>query len=143
MASTAISGLAPSSRQKINAFQASFFIRLIDELAAEESAAGRGPFRDLGAYSRFLEGAYACGFVCRDFLPEAFHWEVFLTNPDAVLSAPFKHVRQFVHYMLRAERHADAGFENGGGMVFEALRSGALSKISRRLSVEISTAWSG
>jgi hypothetical protein len=46
------------------------------------------------------------------------------------------YARRFVHILMRAERHSDAGESDGGGHIIEALRVGALIIIAERLESE-------
>jgi hypothetical protein len=75
--------------------------------------------------------------VCRDISPRGEYFEPFVQNPRQLETATFAQIRRFVHFMIRAERHGDGGGDFGGGMVYKALRSGALGVIARRLNEEL------
>jgi hypothetical protein len=112
---------------------ARFLGRLIRELAAAFRKRRGRPFRDLPEYGRLIEGAYAMKFVAADIAPRPEYFLPYLSTPERLMTADLRTARRFVHYMMRAERHADAGSELGGGCIFDALRSGALEIVAERL----------
>lgn len=86
------------------------------------------------AYRRFVDGAYVCGFVCCDVhLAEAHgFYRMMMEDPAALRAARLDTLRCLVHVMMRAERLADLWNDEGtgGGVVEEAVRSGALAAIA-------------
>lgn len=89
-------------------------------------------FFKLDAYRIFIEGAYACGFVCRDLKPD---------NPleaerdraaEAIAGWSFPVLRQYVHYLVRHERWAD-GFASP---ILESLAAGHLQQVADRLETD-------
>ncbi len=131
-----------SKRAAVNEFQARMLVLLINAL--ETAALGhfgvqgheRLPmerheeFTALLEYRLFVEGAYACGFVCTDFAPGGPTVERGVRVEDAVGSWLFFELRHYVHTLLRSERWAD-GYSSP---IFEALVQGVLQAISRRLA---------
>ncbi|PRZ56354.1 hypothetical protein BX589_1014 [Paraburkholderia fungorum] len=130
-----------SKRSAVNEFQARTLALLTETL---ESAALRHfgvpgrerlhterhkEFTALPEYRLFVEGAYACGFVCTDFAPGGPTIDSAERPEDAVDSWTFFELRHHVHTLLRAERWAD-GYSSP---IFEALAQGVLSAISGRL----------
>jgi ADP-ribose pyrophosphatase YjhB (NUDIX family) len=86
---------------------------------------------DLPEYRRFVEGAPACGFVVEGFPPE--EWldlEDIDRHPERAVSimGP-KDIREYLHTLHRSEKWAD-GYSSP---MFEALASGALQAVARRL----------
>lgn len=86
-------------------------------------------FFKLEAYRIFIEGAYACGFVCRDLKPD---------NPlegereraaEVIAGWSFPDLRQYVHYLVRHERFAD-GYSSP---ILESLVAGHLQQVADRL----------
>lgn len=120
----------PSVREDITFEQAQFFISLIRDLEAAWHANPEGCLNKLPEYGRFLSGAYACGFVCRDIRPDevADEYWAFMREPDRLRSASFDILRRMVHFMLRAERWNDEG--ESGGCIEQALHNGALAVIA-------------
>lgn len=135
---------APSKRSAVTEFQARTLALLIDtiERAAlrhfNVPAASRLPvaryeeFFALPEYRLFIEGSYACGFVCKDFSPEGPVVERPQRAEEAVNAWTFFELRHQVHTLLRSERWAD-GYSSP---IVESLTQGALSAMSRRLSNE-------
>lgn len=124
---------APSVSPDQARFIARFIARLIRELAAAWRRSPGRAFRDLPEYGRLIEGAYAMKFVAADIAPTPEYFLPYLTAPARLRTADLQTARRFVHYMMRAERHADAGSEHGGGCIFDALRAGALEIAAERL----------
>jgi hypothetical protein len=91
-------------------------------------------FFDLPEYQRFVLGAYACGFVCRDMTPmgEVSYLEMRDMPRSALSSVSFRQLRHFLHTLLRDERWAD-GYSSP---VREALESGALELVATRLETD-------
>lgn len=125
----------PSQRSQITDEQARFFARLIHDLE-HAWRQPHGAFRDLPEYERLNAGAYVCGLVCRDITPNGEYYEPFIRDPGRLEFATFSQIRRFVHFMMRGERHADGGDDFGGGLIYEALRCGALDIIANRLNRE-------
>lgn len=131
-----------SKRTAVNEFQARMLALLIDALEAAAlkhfdvhgherlPAEQHGDFTALPEYRLFVEGAYACGFVCTDFAPGGPTIEPSVRVEDAVDSWSFLELRHFMHTLLRSERWAD-GYSSP---IFEALTRGVLQATSRRLA---------
>lgn len=140
-AASRISRRAPSRRSRVTQHQARHLVQLIRLLEREALAHFRvpvaarlprerfGDFFKLESYRVFIEGAYACGFVCGDLEPD---------NPlegerdrptEAIAGWAFPQVRQFVHYLVRHERWAN-GFSSP---TFAALADGHLQQVADRL----------
>jgi hypothetical protein len=126
-----------SKRSPVTEEQARFLAILIQELAdeyrMETQLQGRDltleAFFDLAAYRRFLHGAYACGFVCRDFKPD-FPIDDMLIRPEESLTVlPFHRLRHYIHTLMRAERWSDSY----SSPIRTALEAGALGVAQRRL----------
>ncbi len=130
-----ISNTPPTVRRPIYVEQATLFALLIRELAGAWRTQRTQSFRDLPEYGRLIHGAYACGFVCRDIDGAALaeRMTAMTGEPDCLRHADFSTIRRYIHTMMRAERHADAGTDFGGGFIFEAIRSGALDIVAERL----------
>ena len=138
-----ISSTAPSIKRPIYAEQANLFARLLLELISAWERDDDREFCDLPEYGRVIQGAYACGFVCRDVkAPEFMEQMGWLTqNPAELRAADFTTIRQYVHTIMRMERLHDSGDELGGGFIYDALRRGALAIVADRLRHE--SAWRG
>ena len=119
-------------RSPVTEDQVSLFCRLSDDLVRafhDDSS----KLRYKPEYERFVQGAYACGFVCSDIVPVGSvlkHAE----KDGWVEKAPFVTVRRYVHTLIRSERHADMGEDWGGGNIYSAIRSGVLQRIVSRLA---------
>jgi hypothetical protein len=119
-------------RSPVTEDQVSLFCRLSDDLVRafhDDSS----KLRYKPEYERFVQGAYACGFVCSDIVPVGSvlkHAE----KDGWVEKAPFLTVRRYVHTLIRSERHADMGEDWGGGNIYSAIRSGVLQRIVSRLA---------
>lgn len=130
-----VSNTWPSVGRPILVEQARFLALLARELIAAHSAPSGIAFRELPEYRRFLHGAYACGFVCRDILLSTVAYNA---SPQELRRADFITIRKHVHMMMRGERNACCGFDfeesdEGGGWVYGAVESGALEAIAARL----------
>ena len=131
-----------SKRAAVNEFQARMLVVLVDTLATAAQghfgvrdherlpAERHGEFTALPEYRLFVQGAYACGFVCTDFAPGGPTIERGVRVEDEVGSWTFFELRHYVHTLLRSERWAD-GYSSP---IFEALIQGMLQAISRRLA---------
>jgi hypothetical protein len=115
--------------------QVQLFVLLTRELTA---AYERQPdinldgFGELPEYQRFLLGAYACGFVCRDFSPmEGGRFEMMRSRPmEHLADCTLNVLRHWVHTLLRAERWA----EGWSSPIREAINGGALQLVAERLT---------
>lgn len=134
---TLINRKAPSKHSPVYAEQAKFLAilarDLIDEYRMTIELEGKeldlSEFFIIPAYIRFLHGAYACGFVCRDFTPD-FPIDAMLIRPRESLSAlSFHQLRHYVHTLLRAERWAD-GYSSP---IRSALDAGTVEALHDRL----------
>jgi hypothetical protein len=89
-------------------------------------------FFRLEAYRVFIEGAYACGFVCRDLKPDS-PLEAERNRPaEAIAGWSFPQLRQYVHYLVRHERWAD-GFSSP---ILDAIAAGQLQQVADRLETD-------
>lgn len=144
MSPRTIARQAPSRRSKVNQHQARHLVQLIRWLEREALSHYRVPvasrlprdrfaeFFKLEAYRNFIEGAYACGFVCRDLRPD---------NPlegerdlpaEAIGRWSFAELRQYVHYLVRHERWAD-GYSSP---LLDSLTAGNLQRLADRLETD-------
>ena len=136
-----ISRSPPGKRSVVTQHQARHLVQLVRLLEREALNHFRVPvasklpkdrfaeFFKLEAYRIFIEGAYACGFVCRDLKPD---------NPlegqreraaSVVAGWTFPELRQYVHYLVRHERFAD-GYSSP---ILESLIAGHLQQVADRL----------
>lgn len=89
-------------------------------------------FFKLEAYRIFIEGAYACGFVCRDLRPDN-PLEAERDRPaEAIATWSFPELRQYLHYLVRHERFAD-GYASP---ILESLVAGHLQQVATRLETD-------
>jgi hypothetical protein len=144
MSPRTIARQAPSRRSTVNQHQARHLAQLIRWLEREALSHYRVPvasrlprdrfteFFKLEAYRNFIEGAYACGFVCRDLRPD---------NPlegerdppaEAIGRWGFTKLRQYVHYLVRHERWAD-GYSSP---LLDSLAAGNLQQVADRLETD-------
>lgn len=121
----------PSKESQIYADQADLFILLIRQLVEADRETPRKSFREMPEYDRFLLGSYACGFVPTGFTINFELFQKFMNDPRQILKSTFPQLRSFTHYLLRSERHSDAGGEYSD--VMNAARNGALSAVADRL----------
>jgi hypothetical protein len=132
---------APSKRSVVYEAQAEFLARCIRRLeiafhqsfsAPYDPDAGDSPrFWAMPEYEVFHDAAYACGFVCDDFVPN-FPIELANERPHETLGREsFAGLRHYIHTLLRAERsnRIDGYFSP----VCSAIQSGALGVIATRL----------
>jgi len=140
-ASGRISRRPPSRRSVVTQHQARHLVQLVRLLEREALRHFRVPvaaklprdrfveFFKLEAYRIFIEGAYACGFVCRDLKPDN-PLEGERERAAAVIAGwPFSALRQYVHYLVRHERFAD-GYSSP---ILESLIAGHLQQVADRL----------
>lgn len=134
----------PSRRSAITQHQSRHLVQLVRLLEREALARFRVPvaarlprerladFFKLEAYRVFIEGAYACGFVCRDLRPD---------NPlegardraaSLIAGWTLPELRQYVHYLVRHERFAD-GYSSP---ILESLIAGHLQQLANRLETD-------
>ena len=139
-----ISRRPPSRRSVVTQHQARHLVQLVRWLEREAlnhfrvPVASRLPkdrhaeFFKLEAYRIFIEGAYACGFVCRDLKPD---------NPlegerdraaEVIADWSFPELRQYVHYLVRHERWAD-GYSSP---ILDSLAAGHLQQVADRLETD-------
>ncbi len=131
-----------TSRDPVTCEQVAFFSILLNEFveaAHSMQSNGRplymGKLVEHPAYNRFMRGAYACGLVCSDMSPDETGKtaETLKRDPSTLLSMPWRRVREYVHYMMRAERWAYQGADFGGGFIRDALVDGHLRLLAARL----------
>lgn len=132
----------PSSRTPLNDYQRVHFCQLTEQLLEQALAQfsvratsqlpedGWSSFTQTREYLLFITGAYACGFVCSDLKPKLDLDRVNRSPRDQIARMDLKKLRHYVHMLLRAER-ANDGY---GSVIWEAVRSGALEVLLRRLA---------
>ena len=131
----------PGKRSVVTQHQARHLVQLVRLLEREALNHCRVPiasrlprerfadFFKLEAYRIFIEGAYACGFVCRDLKPDN-PLEGERERAAAVIAGwSFPELRQYVHYLVRHERFAD-GYSSP---ILESLIAGHLQQVADRL----------
>ncbi len=136
-----ISRSPPGRRSVVTQHQARHLVQLVRLLEREALNQFRVPvasklpkdrfaeFFKLEAYRIFIEGAYACGFVCRDLKPDN-PLEGKRERAAAVIAGwSFPELRQYVHYLVRHERFAD-GYSSP---ILESLIAGHLQQVADRL----------
>jgi len=136
-----ISRSPPGKRSVVTQHQARHLVQLVRLLEREALNHFRVPvasklpkdrfaeFFKLEAYRIFIEGAYACGFVCRDLKPDN-PLEGERGRAAAVIGGwSFPELRQYVHYLVRHERFAD-GYSSP---ILESLIAGHLQQVADRL----------
>lgn len=134
----------PGRRSAVNQHQARHFVQLVRLLEREALGHFRVPvaarlpkerfaeFFKLETYRIFIEGAYACGFVCRDLRPDN-PLEGERERAAAVIAGwSFAELRQYVHYLVRHERFAD-GYSSP---ILESLIAGHLQQVADRLETD-------
>ena len=143
-AATRISRRPPSKRSAVTEHQARHLVQLIRLLERDAlshfhaPAASRLPmdrfdeFFKLEAYRIFIEGAYACGFVCRDLNPDNPLESERTRAAEAIAGWTFAQLRQYVHYLVRHERWAD-GYSSP---IFDSLTEGHLQRVADRLTTD-------
>lgn len=136
-----ISRSPPGRRSVVTQHQARHLVQLVRLLEREALNHFRVPvasklpkdrhaeFFKLEAYRIFIEGAYACGFVCRDLKPDN-PLEGERDRSAAVIAGwSFPELRQYVHHLVRHERFAD-GYSSP---ILESLVAGHLQQVAGRL----------
>jgi len=131
----------PGRRSVVTQHQARHLVQLVRLLEREALNHFRVPvaaklpkdryaeFFKLEAYRIFIEGAYACGFVCRDLKPDN-PLEGERERAAAVIAGwSFPELRQYVHCLVRHERFAD-GYSSP---ILESLVAGHLQQVADRL----------
>lgn len=128
-----IKGRLLSSRSPVTEAQVQLFAQLTRELVA---AYGRQPDASLSEwfalpeYARFVMGAEACGFTCRDLSPDG-DFDAMATWPrDHLATCGLAKLRRFTHTLLREERWAD-GYASP---IRETVANGALQLVVERLT---------
>ena len=142
--SSRISRRPPSKRSAVSEHQARHLVQLIRLLERDAlshfrvPAASRlpkdrsGEFFKLESYRIFIEGAYACGFVCRDLNPDNPLESERERAAAAIDGWRFPEIRQYVHYLLRHERWAD-GYSSP---IMDSLVEGHLQRVADRLETD-------
>lgn len=136
-----ISRSPPGKRSVVTQHQARHLVQLVRLLEREALNHFRVPvasklpkdrfaeFFKLEAYRIFIEGAYACGFVCRDLKPDN-PLEGERERAAALIAGwSFPELRQYLHYLVRHERFAD-GYSSP---ILESLVAGHLQQVADRL----------
>lgn len=136
-----ISRRLPSGRSPVNQHQARHLVQLVRMLERDALQHFRVPvvsrlpkdrhvdFFKLESYRVFIEGAYACGFVCADLKPDNPLERARGSEAEAIARWPFGQLRQYLHYLLRHERWAD-GYSSP---ILESLSNGYLQQVADRL----------
>ena len=143
-AGTRISRQPPSKRSAVTEHQARHLVQLIRLLERDAlrhfcvPTAARLPtgrfdeFFKLESYRIFIEGAYACGFVCRDLNPDNPLETARARAAEAIAGWTFAELRQYVHYLIRHERWAD-GYSSP---IMGSLIEGHLQRVADRLETD-------
>lgn len=143
-AGTRIARRPPSKRSAVTEHQARHLVQLIRLLERDAlshfhaPSASRLPtdrydeFFKLDTYRIFIEGAYACGFVCRDLNPDNPLETERARAAEAIASWSFVELRQYVHYLVRHERWAD-GYSSP---IMDSLVEGHLQRVADRLETD-------
>jgi len=130
-----------SKRSHVNEYQAHHLADLIDRLARDACAHFKvadvsrlpteqhGEFFKLDTYMLFINGAYACGFVMRDAMPDNPLAESREGTEIAVRSLDFMRLRQLLHFLLRHESWSDGNYS----AILNALANGLLPAIAEKL----------
>lgn len=139
-----ISRSTPGRRSPVTQHQARHLVQLVRLLERDALTHFRVPvaarlpreryadFFKLEAYRIFIEGAYACGFVCHDFKPDN-PLEADRARATATIARwTFPQLRQYVHHLVRHERWAD-GFSSP---ILESLADGHLQQVADRLETD-------
>ncbi|GGY24829.1 hypothetical protein [Paludibacterium paludis] len=121
-----------SQRTAVRAEQADFLALLIDELLDAARRHDTAP-DELPEHRRFVEGARACGFVCRDVATYGKHLDPYLERPELLGQASFHEVRRFVQALAVSPQRLD---RDGGSPIAAAIGNGALHCVARRLREE-------
>lgn len=132
---------AASKRSAINEFQARHLCALarymvqavveqsevdsVDDLPEE----GWEAFTNMPEYELFVQGAYACGFVCSDLSPDVDLSAVTSRPRETLRVMSLPQLRQYIHTLTRAER-AGHGY---GSVIHDALRAGVFEVLCERL----------
>lgn len=136
-----ISRQLPSRRSPVNQHQARHLVQLVRLLERDALQHFRVPvvsrlprdrhvdFFKLESYRVFIEGAYACGFVCADLKPDNPLERSRGSEAEAIARWPFGQLRQYLHYLLRHERWA----EGYSSPILESLANGYLQQVADRL----------
>jgi hypothetical protein len=125
-------------RTPIMRSQVELFCDLIDDLCESYASDRASALVDQRAYHRFISGAYALGFVCIDIAHDGRALERAIEEEGWIESRSFRELRQYIHTLLRAERWASEGVEDGIGHIEKTLRFGALRRIAAKLRDEAS-----
>lgn len=121
-----------SKRTPVMEDQAVLMASLMTDLLAAASVApdmDNHKLYSLPAYQRFIRGANACGFVCRDESVMPNFIEAMNQPTQFVTKACFQEIRHFLHSLLTNEKWA-------GGVsspVLYCLKDGALEILAKRL----------
>lgn len=96
------------------------------------------------SYIRFIQGAYACGFVCGDLSSSDTgnmdDYDKALCSPRMIEKWSLQKVRRLVTVMIRAERWNFQVVDEEVGTVRRALDSGLVDQASLRLRALIAEA---
>lgn len=122
-----------SWRSPVTETQAQLLAQLARELVAayeRQPDASLPEWFALHEYARFVMGAEACGFTCRDLSPDE-DFDAMATWPrDHLATCGLAKLRRFTHTLLREERWAD-GYASP---IRETVANGALQLVAERLT---------
>lgn len=92
-------------------------------------------------WQSFMDMAYDLGFVCRDAghqmddgTPTADFINLMITDKALVKSLSLRQIRQVIHYIVRSERHGDAGGDLGAGTLYNFVENGLADAFAGRLN---------
>lgn len=92
-------------------------------------------------WQAFMIRAYDLGFVCRDAghqMDDGTSTGDFINMMTAdkalVKSLSLRQIRQVIHYIVRSERHGDAGGDRGAGTLYNFLENGLADAFAGRLN---------
>jgi hypothetical protein len=127
-----------SRSDRLKANQVKFFAMLARELCDVSVLSPDGPISEWPEYIRFIEGAYACGFVTGDFsatgkLAGGVSYEAVQKTPRIIQDCSLQTVRHVVHILVRAERSNLDLIDDEWGTIRQALATGLVNQIARRL----------
>lgn len=143
-AGTRISRPPPSKRSAVTEHPARHLVQLVRLLERDTVSHFRVPAASrlpadrfdelfkLAAYRIVIEGAYACGFVCRDLNPDNPLATERARAAEAIAGWSFAELRQYVHYLARHERWAD-GYSSP---IMDSLIDGHLQRVADRLETD-------
>jgi hypothetical protein len=92
-------------------------------------------------WQAFMIMAYDLGFVCRDAgyqmddgTPTGDFINLMIADKALVKSLTLRKIRQVIHYIVRSERHGDAGGDRGAGTLYNFVENGLADAFAGRLN---------